>query len=255
MGWGSSWSRLLHVFSLNASHPFFIYLIFLCFGAGQVAHLPLPAGAGEGGLLTWASWWRGRARGGCSAGQRPPPRSPQGASGAPSGESQSPCADGFNPCSAWVVTKPPGCRHRGGWVAQRGEQRALIQGSCWAALCFVAFLRTNDVLGSLPYGLVQIWVGNRGQADAGTLITERRSVCMGKCKWEGVARRRTCATTPNHAGAPPPPALLTLLWVQREFGQGRGLLLRDPASRIPGGSPRGCVLSAEAEFHPALERG
>lgn len=136
---------------------------------------------------------------------RDPPRSPQGASGAPSGESQSPCADGFNPCSAWVVTKPPGCRHRGGWVVQRGEQRALIQGSCWAALCFIAFLRTNDVLGSLPYGLVQIWVGNRGQADAGTLITERRSVCMGKCKWEGVACRRTRATTPNHAGAPPPP--------------------------------------------------
>lgn len=217
---------------------------------------PSPSSSwSRGGLLTWASWWRGRARGDALQGRDPPPRSPQGASGAPSGESQSPCADGFNPCSAWAVTKPPGCRHWGGWVAQRGEQRALIQGSCWAALCFVAFLRTNDVLGSLPYGLVQIWVGNRGQADAGTLITERRSVCMGKCKWEGVARRRTCATTPNHAGAPPPPALLTLLWVQREFGQGRGLLLRDPASRIPGGSPRGCVLSAEAEFHPALERG
>lgn len=251
MGWGSSWSRLLHVFSLNASHPYlFIYYIL------EQDRLPIslfqlePGGAPHLGQLV-----AGSSPGGCSAGQRPPPRSPQGASGAPSGESQSPCADGFNPCSAWAVTKPPGCRRRGGWVAQRGEQRALIQGSCWAALCFVAFLRTNDVLGSLPYGLVQIWVGNRGQADAGTLITERRSVCMGKCKWEGVARRRTCATTPNHAGAPPPPALLTLLWVQREFGQGRGLLLRDPASRIPGGSPRGCVLSAEAEFHPALERG
>lgn len=72
MGWGSSWSRLLHVFSLNASHLFIYYIL-------EQDRLPIslfqlePGGAPHLGQLV-----AGSSPGGCSAGQRPPPKEPPG---------------------------------------------------------------------------------------------------------------------------------------------------------------------------------
>lgn len=72
MGWGSSWSRLLHVFSLNASHLFIYYIL-------EQDRLPISLFQLEqgGGLLTWASWWRGRARGDALQGRDPPQGAPR----------------------------------------------------------------------------------------------------------------------------------------------------------------------------------
>lgn len=73
MGWGSSWSRLLHVFSLNASHLFIYYILeqdrlpislFQLEPGGGSSPGPAGGGVEPGGML-------------CRA-ETPPPKEPPG---------------------------------------------------------------------------------------------------------------------------------------------------------------------------------